>query len=176
MVRVVAKFKVRRFNSFILEYKIPMFIDMGLKAVFVVERGECRYKVAIISLPKAGSYLLAELLRSLGLVSTGLHVTADGSGFTDYRFISLEEGRRNYRNYVYKMPFDEVVEGVRPGQFVVGHFHCNGYIKRCLRDFKKIFIVRELRHCLISHMRFLKDAGREDLSHFTWHKEQDKKI
>ncbi|RKY47270.1 MAG: hypothetical protein DRP88_04870 [Candidatus Neomarinimicrobiota bacterium] len=174
-MRIVSKNLVKKFNDFVSEYRVPMFIDESLEPVFVSERGDCRYRVIVISVPKAGTYLLSELLKELGLVSTGLHIVADGSGFTDYRFVSVDEGRRNYRNYVYKVPFDQVVKRVKPGQFIVGHLHCNDYTKGCLQNFKKIFIVRELRHCLISHMRFLKETGREDLSGFEWHRKSEKK-
>ena len=116
------------------------------------------HAVAVISIPKSGTYLTAKLLSELGCIDTEIH--AHSVGFDDYRGKSLREKRELYSQYNIRLPLGETLSHVRPGQFLVGHFSHNVETVSALQDFKKIFCFRNLRDVLISHMRFMQIPGR----------------
>ncbi|MCD4726693.1 MAG: sulfotransferase domain-containing protein [Pirellulales bacterium] len=111
----------------------------------------------VCSMPKAGTYFIAEALRLLGCEPTHLHL--DHNVVWDYRQRTIKEIRADSFRYMVEMPLEQSLCLVRPGQFAVGHIECCSEAKRQLRGFKKILVYRDLRDALISQMRFLKDTN-----------------
>ena len=50
------------------------------------------HRVIVVSIPKSGTYLVAELLKALGYRWTGMHLAE--SAYTDYSGSALEDARR----------------------------------------------------------------------------------
>ncbi len=122
------------------------------------ETGPYRNRVAVIAIPKAGTYMIGYLLRLLGYVDTEIHVWKEG--FSDYRDKTLEQKRRNYLEFTTLIPLRCVVPMVRKGQFIVGHLVCDDEVKACLKGFKNLFVYRDLRDSVVSHMRFFAATDR----------------
>ena len=127
----------------------PRFLDDGTPCS-VIERGAATAPVFVASIPKAGTYLAAELLSALGVRSARLHVD-DGwaSDFRDYR-----DGTPMWK-YQFEMPVADALGLVQPGQFAVGHLPCTPAVVRALDGFSRVFIFRELRHAFVSWARFV---------------------
>lgn len=140
------------------EKNVPVFITKDLKPCAWYEMGSSPYKVIICSIPKAGTYLFAKLLENIGLNFCRLHLWA--SGFSDYRFVSIREGRENYFKYSVEMPLNDSLKLISPGQFAVSHLECTLQTRHMLKEFKKIYIYRNIRDVIVSHMRFMSDTGR----------------
>jgi Sulfotransferase domain len=121
----------------------------------------------VISLPKAGTYLVAELLKALGYRATGWHLVAKFC--TDYSTADFAEARRNPAKYSRKGNPSEFLSQVRPGEFAVGHLPCNDEVRAATARFKRIYLTRDLRTALVSYMRFLADTGRMDAKNSPWY-------
>lgn len=115
-------------------------------------------KAAVISIPKSGTYLISAVLEKIGLVNTGVHVWE--AGFHDYRGKTIPDMIHRYSEFVVNASLDMVVPLILPGQYVVGHLALNTKNQNILSSFKRIISIREMRHALISHMRFLENEGR----------------
>lgn len=110
--------------------------------------------IAVITLPKAGTYFVARLLEQAGYVSSGLHVSQTFA--SDYRVHDepLEEGQDPVDNTMH-LPIHATALLVGPGQFFVGHLPWNEVTVPALQSFKKIFVKRELAACAVSALRFM---------------------
>jgi hypothetical protein len=53
--------------------------------------------IIVCSFPKAGTYLVAELLKRLGVKPTGFHLMVQD--FSDYSFASIDEARNRYQRF-----------------------------------------------------------------------------
>jgi hypothetical protein len=137
---------------------VPVFLDDGGKPRFVKGRGNCRWPVFVVSLPKSGTYFVSELLKQLGLLNAGVHMSE--SGFTDYRWKEIEQQNEDYLNFQHELPLSEAVQLIAPGQFAVGHLECNEHTRRCLEGFRIVVTKREARAALVSQMRFFCRPGR----------------
>ncbi|MDG5497947.1 class I SAM-dependent methyltransferase [Niveispirillum sp. BGYR6] len=115
-------------------------------------------RVAVISVPKAGTYLVGHLLKTLGYIDTGAH--AGVGGFDDYRGLPPEEAKRGGPHLARHIGLSELTRLVQGGQFLVGHISCTVGDRRDLDGFRKLLLLRDLRDAVVSHMRFLADAGR----------------
>jgi len=139
--------------------------DFGNSHGFVRETSH-RYPCAVVSIPKAGTYFVAEMLKHLGWAGTEIH--ASPLSFTDYRNLSLAQKRADPRSREIGFPLDFVVQALQPGQFFVGHIPFSSYNERILSRTRLIFIRRELRSALVSYMRFLHKNNREMFDFETW--------
>lgn len=106
----------------------------------------------VVSIPKAGTYLMAAWLESLGWVDTELHL----SNFTlsDYRGLSLAAKRRGEGRECY-LPVCTSAGLVGPGQFAVGHIKPEPWGRQALQELTRLFLKRDLAHATLSHLRFL---------------------
>jgi hypothetical protein len=134
-------------------------------------QGTGPHRVLVCSVPKAGTYLVGELLRRLGVVPTGLHLSANG--LTDYRFATRDEARREYSRFNHPVPLARALPLVRPGQYAVGHLECTPAVRAHLSGFKVVFIYRDLRDAFVSWLRFHRDTGREDHLNWIWAEHPD---
>jgi hypothetical protein len=144
---------------------LPLSRSASGELGFVEERGDKPYRIAVISLPKSGTYLLAEVLFELGYVNT--HVQAWAYGLHDFRDKTLEQMVHDYLDFHVALPIEATAPLVRTGQFWVGHFE----IEKCrtsLADFRKLFTIRDLRFALVSYMRWLSRPGRGGAAADAW--------
>jgi hypothetical protein len=137
---------------------LPFYLDAESTPCAVAKVGIVPHRVMAVSIPKAGTYLLAEVLAAFGCEWTKLHLAPDS--VEDYRGRTFEEIRAGGSRSVIYAPLWQTSLLIRPGQFGVGHLDCDAENKRILAEFKKIFIYRELRDALISQMRFQVEASR----------------
>ena len=114
----------------------------------------------VISIPKAGTYLVGQYLSQLGLVDLEIHAAL--WEFSDYRGMTLDEKLTRAREASVLLPIEFVAALVRPGQFIVGHLERNWRTESVLADFARIIVVRKPRDCLASFMRFEAKRLRAD--------------
>jgi hypothetical protein len=115
--------------------------------------------VFVCSVPKAGTYLLAEILQEMGLENTRLHLSP--TALTDYRFCTRSEARRDYLQLLRPVPLNRALDMMLPGQFSVGHLDYSPEIVSALNEFRVLFVRRNIRDCLISFMRWEESTGRD---------------
>lgn len=118
-----------------------------------------RPPAAIISIPKAGTYMVGLLLERLGYRDSELHVSQ--TFLTDYRMMSVAEKRLpTFEERNYALPIGAAAQLIGDGQFLVGHLRAEDDARRALAGFSKVFLYRNLVDATISHLRFLIDTGR----------------
>jgi len=115
--------------------------------------------VFVNSIPKSGTYLLATILEELGLEFTHWHVFE--TFYDDYTDAPLDVARAHPERFRIRQPVGRTISRLRPGQFAVGHLCYNERTCRALRDCYVIFLKRDLRECLVSHMRWQAATGRD---------------
>lgn len=128
-------------------------------------------RVILVSVPKAGTYLVAQILKHMGLNDSHLHVRYDDQeiGVYDFRDVpvkmSISDQNRRFR----AMPLKNSLALIQNGEFVLGHLPPIPEVKEQLyTDFKIIFLVRDLRDCLISHMRYMISIGAITADDHPW--------
>jgi hypothetical protein len=129
-------------------------------------------RIAVISVPKSGTYLLGEILKSIGFLDVGIHGAA--WGFQDFRVGSIEEKLSQIAMRTVRLPIEEYVDLIRPGQFVLGHFPHELRVLTAITGFKRILLVRDLRDCFVSYMRYVARLGALSGNAPDWSKLQDK--
>jgi hypothetical protein len=77
-------------------------------------------KIYVYTIPKAGTYLLAELIARLGFVNTGFHVNRDR--FLNTRKLDPETNAQFPSRAMEKQPFIRTLNGMKPGELAFGHF------------------------------------------------------
>lgn len=77
-------------------------------------------KIYIYTIPKAGTYLLAELIAQLGFVNTGYHVNQHK--FLNTRKLDAETNARFPSRAMEKQLFVRTLTGMRDGEVAFGHF------------------------------------------------------
>lgn len=137
---------------------LPFVIDANLRPAARLERGPCPHRVFVCSLPKSGTYLLAELLTELGSLPTGLHLNV--GGLSDYRAATPAEQRGNPERFGVPVPLDISARLVAPGQFAVGHLERSASVKAALGPSRIAFALRDVRDGLVSFMRYAADTRR----------------
>jgi len=115
--------------------------------------------VFVNSIPKSGTYLLAAILEELGLEFTHWHVFE--TFYDDYTDAPLNVARAHPERFRIRQPVSRTISRLRPCQFAVGHLCYNERTRRALRDCYVIFLKRDLRECLVSHMRWQSATGRD---------------
>lgn len=114
------------------------------------DRGPCATPVFVTSVPKAGTYLTAEVLRRLGVCPTELHV--DQEQVSDYRHRDPKKGLFDCHVTV---PVEATLRLVAPGQFAVGHLPPDDRCRSALAGFRVVVVCREFRQAVVSLARFL---------------------
>lgn len=132
---------------------------------FVRDAGPLPRRAAVISLPKSGTYLMAEILGALGYVNT--HIQAWAHGLHDYRDLSIQAMITDYLAHYVAIPIAVSAPLVGPGQFWVGHFEA-ALCRDALADFRKVFMIRDVRYALVSYMRWLCNPGRGGAAADAW--------
>jgi hypothetical protein len=144
--------------------KFPVYFLEGVVPSIVQKKGMFGNKVVIYSIPKSGTYLVSKLLEVVGYADTEIHLGLHA--FQDYRGKTLKQKREDYLNFTINVNACAIAKLILNGQFVVGHLPYNEDIRNAFASFKQIFLYREVRDALISHMRFL--ATRNNPAHDNW--------
>jgi hypothetical protein len=150
----------------LVDSPLPFYLNAECRPCATLDRGSTPHRVIVLSIPKAGTYFLAELLREWGCAPTHLHLAHDSAW--DYRQRTLEEIRVDSFRYQVTIPLRQSVALIDRGQFAVGHLECTPEIRSALGGFRKIFIYRDLRDALISQMRFLVDSPSTSSTLAAW--------
>lgn len=111
----------------------------------------------IISIPKAGTYLLARVLESFGYLDVELHLS--DFSLTDYRGMSVAR-KRGPDVRTRNIPVSVSAGLIAEGQFAVGHLKPEPLGRSSLTATKRIFLKRDLAEALFSHLRFFDATGR----------------
>jgi hypothetical protein len=122
--------------------------------------------VMVCSFPKAGTYLVAELLKGMGCKPTGLHLLVNR--VSDYSSVSIDQARTQNQQLTTSRSFDEVLPLIRHGHFAVSHLVADERVQRALADFHVIFVYREIRATFLSHMRFFLATERKTAGKDLW--------
>jgi len=121
----------------------------------------------VLSLPKSGTYLVAELLKALVYRSTGMHLAE--KAYTDYSEAEIQDARRDPGRFARSEPLDKSLTRIQPGEFAVGHLPFNEATREATTRFKRIYLTRDLRTALISYMRFMHSTGRLGAEQLAWY-------
>jgi hypothetical protein len=125
------------------------------------------HRVIVVSIPKSGTYLAAELLKALGYRFTGMHLAE--TAYTDYSGSALAEARQDPGRFVRSEPLSASLSHIQPGQFAVGHLPFKDEVVRATGPFKRLYLTRDLRLALISYMRFMHTTGRLGAKQLAWY-------
>ncbi len=143
---------------------IPVFLNKAGDVCLKQETGVNADPVITVSVPKSGTYLFAEVLAALGVQRLDIHL--DLLGFMDLRYCTTEFAIGHDTEAFVAAPYERVLPLIKPGQFVVSHFHCTPEIIERLKPFKVIFTCRDMRDVLVSIMRYVAKqrtvGGKED--------------
>lgn len=119
-------------------------------------------KYFIISQPKAGTYLCANLLQEFGIAFEGLHFTLNK--YQRYDLNNLEDCRKNRSKYSIKSPIEESIKLIKNRQVGVGHLNYDNNTENLLKDFKKILLVRDKTSSITSWKKWAKITGKSSNS------------
>lgn len=120
--------------------------------------GRAQSRVLVITQPKAGTYMIAEVLRQVGFHHTFLHLGAER--LQAYDPDELEEGLFNPRKFDVVCGIEESRKLIRVGELAVSHLAYATTLEQKLRGFKIVHVKRELRSALRSLARMLWHSGR----------------
>ena len=142
-------------------HHLELFVAENGLLSFKPALGSTKERVFVLSLPKAGTYMTAALLRHLGLVDTQTHARPES--FADRR---TEESRRQG---LVELSITTTASLINEGQFSVGHMAFDWWSEKALRPFQKLLVVREYRACFVSAARYMggqiTDAGERMLGY-----------
>jgi hypothetical protein len=124
-------------------------------------------RVLVVSIPKAGTYLMAEVLKALGYGWTGMHLAE--AAYSDYKGADLDEARVNPGRFARSEPLWQSLSRIRAGEFAVGHLPCKAEVVGFTACFRRLYLTRDLRTALISYMRFLQSTGRMGAKELSWY-------
>jgi hypothetical protein len=115
-------------------------------------------KYFINSQPKAGTYLAANILQSMSVEPTNIHVTP--AGYHKYDPQRLEEGRSNPQNFFVSRNWTEAFHLVSQNQFMVGHIPYSETADILTHSWKRIILWRDAKTATESYERWQKESGR----------------
>lgn len=114
---------------------------------------DVKSRVLVISQPKAGTYMIAEILRQAGFHNTHLHLAPHRLQAYD-RFY-LEEGISSRQKFDVECGIDESRKLIRLGELAVSHLPFSNDLAEKLSGFQIIHVKRELRSAFVSWSRML---------------------
>lgn len=142
----------RKRLSYFSSVDFPVHFHEEHGACFLKNEGEHAAKVLICSIPKCGTYFIAEILKGLGFGDTQVHLWQDF--IHDYRGQEVEEKRSDVLPKQFQVPLNESLSLIMPGQYGLGHFAYSAENERLFQDFKVVHVHRNLRAACVSMMRF----------------------
>jgi hypothetical protein len=137
---------------------LPIFLTRDGRPAAALAQGPSEERALIISMAKAGTYFVGAVLSALCFVDTHLHLWE--TGLHDYRWKTIDQMVRDYLKFEIALPIERSAGLIRPGQFAVGHLRFEPPARQAARGLRRLFVVRDLRDCLISLMRWFARDGR----------------
>ncbi len=128
-------------------------------------------RLMVLSLPKAGTYLAAEMAGRLGMGHTHYHFSTNYVDVYDPN--DLAAGRANPNKFRIHAPLEQTVRMLRAGEFAVGHLPCQSPVVHLMEGFRLVLCIREPRDILLSFMRFLYDTRRDNPEKESWYPAHD---
>ncbi len=115
-------------------------------------------KVLVISQPKSGTYLCANILQNLGLEFTFQHLSQHSFG--QYYKQDFNIGRANPQSVTKPRSFAKSLSVIGDNQFSVSHIKYSKDNEKLLQPFKKVVLSRDEREAAISWNLYKKETGR----------------
>lgn len=119
-------------------------------------------KYFILSQPKAGTWLCANLLREFGIGFPGLQF--DINKYQKYDLTNLEACRRDRKRYTHKGPFFQTISLLNDNQVGLSHFGYSPALENALDGYKKILLVRNYESSVESWKDWAKITGKSNQS------------
>jgi len=110
-------------------------------------------RAVVISQPKAGTYLAANLIEYLGMDFSHIHI--DPGMYRIFKNNDLKNFER-FRGDVSK-----AVSNLKDNQFAVGHIPFVKQNKEALKDFKKILVIRDSKEIMESAKRYKNEKNQD---------------
>jgi len=137
-------------------WSLPVFLDGDLRPRWVLERGRTPHRVFLATVPKAGTYMMAQILARLDLVSCRVHVAKDE--VVDLRFAPDAIARYYPSELGRRIDLQDSLRMIAPGQFAFGHIGLEIPGARAgLAGFKVVVMVRNLRDVYVSLLRYFRE-------------------
>lgn len=108
--------------------------------------GKSRNKVLLCTIPRSGGVIVSNFLKELGIKDSMLHLNA--YEYSDYSGSTLDSAKKSPELYRKESNFSDAVNRLEDNQFAVGHFSIHNL--DVLGQYKKIFLYRNLKDCLVS--------------------------
>ena len=132
--------------------RIELEVDESGKPCYRKECGTFDFPVFVQTVPKSGTYLVAEILKNLGVIFSGIHLSH--WNLVDERNATLEQLRTNPDRFNSKADFPTAVSIIKNGQFAVGHIPYKAEYVDALSRFRKIITYRGMRDMICSYTRY----------------------
>lgn len=132
--------------------QLPVFINQKSEACYKLESASIPHRVFVITIPKSGTYLIAKILQSIGLVDCQVHIATEN--IQDNRFAPTEKIKLQPWKFLVHIPLKTSTRFIRSGQFAFGHIPCLVAEQQVLYDFKKLLTFREMRDVITSLVRY----------------------
>lgn len=125
---------------------------------------DSRGRIVVCSVPKAGTYLLGDLLVRLGYRDTKLHLGNPVS--QDYRNAEPETALSQPNTFDSSILWPRILEEIKPGDFALSHISSSEV--NALSLHRVIFLYRNLRDVLCAYARFVAKTGRWGSRNQAW--------
>ena len=123
-------------------------------------------KVVVLTIPKSGTYLMAQLLSEFGLRNTHRHFHVNA--VSDYSNANRDEARQYPDRFRVYQPLSKSIQELRNNEFAVGHLPARA--SKQLRQARVVFVYRNLRDVLTSSCRWIALSGRWQTVNDSWRK------
>jgi hypothetical protein len=110
-------------------------------------------KAVVISQPKAGTYLAANLIQYLGMDFSHIHI--DPGMYRIFKNNDLKNFER------FGGGVSKAVSNLKDNQFAVGHIPFVKQNKQALKDFKKILVIRDIQEIIESAKRYKEEKDQD---------------
>ena len=120
----------------------------------------------IISQPKAGTYLCANLLQEMGLCFDGYHISKNK--YEKYNLADLAGSRFDLKKYTHKSDLKKSLSLIKNNCIGVSHLQCTSINKDLLKNFKIILLLRDYKDCLDSWEKWSKYRYGKKLSYISF--------
>ncbi|QJD85262.1 sulfotransferase domain-containing protein [Cohnella herbarum] len=152
----------------------PIYVGANKKTYFNSTHVEWTEKVLVLSIPKAGTYMMGEILKRLRFKDSGVH--AAKWGFADLRFDHKSSILKNLAQKNKVINLSDYIQLVRSGEYVLSHLPADPEVFSTSSDFKSIFLIRDLRDCFVSFMRYSAQNGFGSAIEKGWSSLDDKRL
>lgn len=116
-------------------------------------------KCVVMSQPKAGTYLCANLLVEFGMVNSSMHLSEHE--YQRYDLSDLDACRNATATFTHRKDLHKTLKMIKDNEFAVGHIRGGHKNISRMKEFKKIFLVRSKEEIFQSAERWRQLSGRD---------------